>query len=143
MKNIKTFDSIEDAIEIIRELVINEDWRELGQYFFLTGSPFCIEDTLCRDFYCIDRFGDPRTLSNGDIVFPFPPDYTFCETLDISEEITAVIVGKSIDLGEGATKEAWDWFYLVELQEGLALLPEKGNDPYLILREVLLNSEEF
>jgi hypothetical protein len=120
------FSSPQESVLITSKLLIEEDWEQLTNYYYLEGSSQNLTDSLKNGSYFI-RSKNPE-LSHPGVSWkyksPFPPSFNYRNHNQIDENTVQVEVGIEIDQGDGMIQQGKMFFRLRESEKGFQLLPK-------------------
>lgn len=123
MIELKYFNSAEEAVQITKQLITEEDWKELGKYYHLEKSQFSYDDATEKKFYKREiPLEIHHPTDDPYIIRPFDPSYEFSH-VEKNEDIITVWLKKEIDQGEGKVQIGLQSFQLINKKEGLQLIP--------------------
>jgi hypothetical protein len=120
----KYFESPEQAVETINQLLKDENWKELYKYYDLEETGIHPKDLISGDFFI--RKDKPGVAHPGGFwkyKNPFPLGFKYLRT-DLAEgSIHSVWVNIEIDMGGGKTQRGQQLFRMIKSYEGYQLLP--------------------
>jgi len=120
----KYFASPQEAVEIISELLIKEDWKTLSRYYYLEGSNVDVEELESGRFFI--RTKPPEVCHPGGFwvyKHPFDPSFKYLGHEEIRDNIIIVTVHIRIDEGMGMFQEGRKFFAMKKTPKGLQVLP--------------------
>ena len=120
----KYFASPQEAVEIISELLIKEDWKTLSRYYYLEGSNVDVEELESGRFFI--RTKPPEVCHPGGFwvyKHPFDPSFEYLGHEEIRDNIIIVTVHIRIDEGMGMFQEGRKFFAMKKTPKGLQVLP--------------------
>ena len=120
----KYFASPQEAVEIISELLIKEDWKTLSKYYYLEGSNVDVEELESGRFFI--RTNPPEVCHPGGFwvyKHPFDPSFEYLGHEEIHDDTIIVTVHIIIDEGMGMFQEGRKFFAMKETPKGLQVLP--------------------
>jgi len=122
------FSSPAEAIPIITELLKNEDFKVLAQYYDLSNSEIELSELESGDFF-IHKDRPEFTHPGGFWRYkhPFAPGFTFSRVEAAAKDAVYVVeVSISIDQGSGSPNQiGLDYFYMVKSKKGWRILPDQ------------------
>lgn len=124
----KYFDSPEEAIPVLSELINERAFDELAAYYDLTGSGILREELESGRFFINDK--KPAVAHPGGFWryrHPFAPGFEFSHVRSTHREgIYVVVVEISIEQGVGSpVQRGHNSFYMRKTADGWQVLPEK------------------
>jgi len=123
-KEPKYFASPREAVKIISELLIKEDWKTLSRYYYLEGSNVDVEELESGRFFI--RTKPPEVCHPGGFwvyKHPFDPSFEYLGHEEIRDNIIIVTVHIRIDEGMGMFQEGRKFFAMKKTPKGLQVLP--------------------
>jgi hypothetical protein len=123
------FDSPENAIPVIKELLLASDWEELSRYYDLKNSEVRIESLLSGSFFI--RNEKPEVAHPGGFwkyKHPFPPAFIYHSSMLINDNIFRIDMKIIIDQGDGKMQEGGTTFYMIKSDLGYRILPGSDYD---------------
>ncbi len=118
------FESPEQSIPIITELLINSDWETLCRYYDLSNSEFKIEELNSGKFFILDE--TPEVAHPGGFwkyKHPFSPGFKYLTNQKVEENIYKVELLIEIDQGDGMIQKGFQFFYMISYEQGFQILP--------------------
>ena len=118
------FESPKAAVEKITELLINQNWKELGRYYDLSNTDITEEELNSEDFYI--RKERPEAAHPGGFwrykrLFSPSFEYSFFESIGVDKVLVWVKI--EIDQGEGMIQEGKQSFEMRKSDKGFQILP--------------------
>ncbi len=125
--NEKFFSSPQEAIAIISELLRENDYKSLTDYYDLKGSEIKRSDLESGDFFI--RKKRPEISHPSEIwryKHPFAPGYQYASMRPAAKKNVFIIeVNISIDQGEGSpAQKSFSFFYMKISNKGWQILPD-------------------
>ncbi|MBW1916123.1 MAG: hypothetical protein JRI86_14520 [Deltaproteobacteria bacterium] len=152
-KEPKYFASPREAVKIISELLIKEDWKTLSRHYYLEGSNIDVEELESGRFFI--RTKPPEVRHPGGFwvyKHPFDPSFEYLGHKEIRDNIIIVTVHIRIDEGMGMFQEGREFFAMGKTPKGLQVLPRIvdseetfGNlpEPTMSLEDLLKGREDW
>jgi hypothetical protein len=113
-----------ESVKIISKLLLDENWEELSNYYFLDNANKEVIDSLRNGDYFI-RTKRPEVAHPAGFwryKKPFPPNFDYLSHIEIARDTVKVEVAIEIDQGMGMIQQGKTSFYLIESEKGYQLL---------------------
>ncbi len=119
------FSSPQESVELTSKLLIDENWEELTNYYFLENTDKEIIDSMLNGTYFI-RDKRPEVSHPSEswrYKKPFSPKFKYFSHIETEKNIIKVTVSIEIDQGNGMIQQGLSFFYLIRSENGFQLLP--------------------
>ena len=124
----KYFNSPEDAVPIIAELLRQEDFRTLAEHYDLSSSDIPRSELESGDFFILDERPEAAHPAGfWRFKHPFPPgfNYSGSSPSSVGAGVHGVTVTISIDQGPASpSQEGRILFFMIESDRGWQILPD-------------------
>ena len=123
-KKPKYLASPQEAVGIISELLIKEDWKTLSRYYYLEGSNIDVEELESGRFFT--RTNPPEVCHPGGFwvyKHPFDPSFKYLAHKEMRDNTIIVTVHIRIDEGMGMFQEGRQFFTMKRCPKGLQVMP--------------------
>lgn len=124
------FDSPQQSVRVITELLRKEDFKSLARYYDLSGTDIERADLEAGGFFIRrDRPGSAHPAGFWRYKHPFAPGFEY-SSHQPSDQPGVYVVELSIEIDQGAgapPQRGLDHFYMRKTEKGWQVLPRKGN----------------
>lgn len=119
------FSSPRESVKLTSQLLVEENWEKLSNYYFLENTDEGIRDSLKNGSYFI-RDKRPEVAHPGGFwkyKKPFPPGFNYLSHIESAKDTIKVDVTLEIDQGDGLMQQGITSFYLIKSEKGYQLIP--------------------
>ncbi len=118
------FSTPQESVELTSKLLIEENWEELSNYYFLENSDKETIASLKDGSYFI-REKRPE-VSHPAVPWqykkPFPPNFKYLSHIEVEKDKIKVNVSLEIDQGNDMIQQGVSSFYLIKSENGYQFL---------------------
>ena len=119
------FSTPQESVELTAQLLIDEDWEELSNYYFIEESDQETIASLKNGSYFV-RDKRPEVFHpalDWKYKKPFHPKFKYIDHIEIGNDTIQVNVGLEIDQGNNMMQQGISSFYLIKSENGFQILP--------------------
>lgn len=118
------FENPQEAIPVIKKLLIASDWEMLSRYYDLRNSDITLEKLLTGEFFI--RSDKPDVAHPGGFwryIHPFPPAYKYHHCILTRDNIYEIEMSIEIDQSNGEFQKGFLSFFMIKSEKGFQILP--------------------